>query len=176
MLFHWDPPGRQVRIEGRVQPLDPSENGELIRAREPRSRIISMASLQSRPLSSRDELARRVETLEQEYPAASCRSLTTGAGTASCRQSFEFWQQGRNRFHDRFRYELAGGEWTIQRLFPIARARPARPRARKLQDPPVPGRNALPVASNISVTRGRGRRGRRRCAKCATHCRTYERS
>lgn len=118
MLFHWDPPGRQVRIEGPVEQLGAAENRDLIRARAPRSRVVSMASQQSRPLASREDLERRVDELEARYADGDLPIPDDWGGFRLVPQAFEFWQQGRNRLHDRFRYERADGRWSIRRLFP----------------------------------------------------------
>lgn len=118
MLFHWDPPGRQVRIEGAVSRLTREENTPLIEARDPRSRIISLASQQSRPLASREELARQVAELEARYADGGLPIPDDWGGFRLVPDTFEFWQQGRNRFHDRFRYERRGDGWTTERLYP----------------------------------------------------------
>jgi len=118
MLFHWDPPGRQVRIEGRVERVSTGENAELVQARARRSRIISMASLQSRPLRSRAELEERVAELERRYAGRELPVPDDWGGLRLEPDAFEFWQQGANRFHDRFRYVRDGAGWKIERLFP----------------------------------------------------------
>jgi pyridoxamine 5'-phosphate oxidase len=118
MLFHWDPPGRQVRIEGTVSPLTREENTALIQARDPRSRIVSLASEQSRPLASREELARRVEELEARYGDEDLPIPDDWGGYRLVPDAFEFWQQGRNRFHDRFRYTRSADGWAVERLYP----------------------------------------------------------
>src|SRR5687768_11245921 len=58
LLFHWQPLGRQVRIEGRVERVTAEESGAYFRTRPLGSRLAAWASPQSRPLAGRAELER----------------------------------------------------------------------------------------------------------------------
>ena len=52
-----------------------------------------------------------------------CRGRRTGAGTACCRQVFEFWQGRPSRLHDRIQFtRRADGSWSRQRLVAVMRA------------------------------------------------------
>src|SRR6476619_1510920 len=59
LLFHWDPLGRQVRIEGRVGRVPRGESGAYFRTRPRGSQLAALSSRQSSPIESRDELERR---------------------------------------------------------------------------------------------------------------------
>jgi pyridoxamine 5'-phosphate oxidase len=116
LLFHWDPLGRQVRIEGPVARTSAEESAEYIRSRPRLSQLSALASPQSRPVPSRDELEARVSELdaagELPLPAA-------WGGYRLAPESFEFWQHRDDRLHDRLVYKpLAGGGWTMERLAP----------------------------------------------------------
>lgn len=118
LLFHWDPPGRQVRIEGSVERTAEEETAELVRARARESRIVSMASHQSEPLASREVLSEEVQRLEQRYADTELPVADDWGGFRVVPETFEFWQQGAARFHDRFLYRRDGDGWSMQRLYP----------------------------------------------------------
>src|SRR5205807_4044590 len=63
LLFYWDPLGRQVRIEGRVDRVDAAESDEYWATRPLGSRLSAAASEQSRPVEDRELLERRVASL-----------------------------------------------------------------------------------------------------------------
>ena len=58
LLFHWQPLGRQVRVEGRVERVPDEESEAYFRTRPLGSRLAAWASPQSRPLADRAELDR----------------------------------------------------------------------------------------------------------------------
>ncbi|HYK06784.1 MAG TPA: pyridoxamine 5'-phosphate oxidase, partial [Gaiellaceae bacterium] len=58
LLFHWQPLGRQVRIEGSVERVTTEESEAYFRTRPLGSRLAAWASPQSRPLADRAELER----------------------------------------------------------------------------------------------------------------------
>ena len=58
LLFHWQPLGRQVRVEGRVERVPAEESEAYFRTRPLGSRLAAWASPQSRPLADRAELER----------------------------------------------------------------------------------------------------------------------
>jgi pyridoxamine 5'-phosphate oxidase len=59
LLFHWQPLGRQVRVEGAVERTTAEESDAHFRTRPLASRVAAWASDQSRPLGGRGELDRR---------------------------------------------------------------------------------------------------------------------
>jgi len=61
---------------------------------------------------------RRVAAYARKYPAAVPRPSHWG-GYRLVPESFEFWQGGEDRLHDRILYRRAGsGRWRIERLAP----------------------------------------------------------
>jgi len=118
LLFHWDPPGRQVRIEGHVERTSESETAELVHERARESRLVSMASRQSEPLASREELEQAVEQLGERFDGQELPVSSGWGGYRVIPEAVEFWQQGASRLHDRFRYRRSAGGWSIERLYP----------------------------------------------------------
>ena len=119
LLFHWKPLGRQVRIEGRVDPAT-AEEADAYYATRPRiSRLGAWASDQSRVLPDRAELERRLAEYEAKYPGEEIPRPSHWSGYRVLPERFEFWQNMPFRLHDRTVYtRTANGRWTIGKLFP----------------------------------------------------------
>jgi pyridoxamine 5'-phosphate oxidase len=116
LLFHWDPLGRQVRIEGPVVRVDPEESAEYIRSRPRQSQLSALASPQSQPVESREALEARVSELAKldELPLP-----PNWGGYRLAPASYEFWQHRDDRLHDRIAYRPdPEGGWRIERLAP----------------------------------------------------------
>ena len=118
LLFHWDPLGRQVRIEGPVVPTSAEETASYVRSRPRGSQLSALASPQSRTIDSREQLERSVEELERLHPDGELPIPTSWGGFRLAAETFEFWQQRSDRLHDRLRYRRAGDHWLIDRLAP----------------------------------------------------------
>jgi pyridoxamine 5'-phosphate oxidase len=114
LLFHWDPLGRQVRIEGAVERVSAEESDAYFATRPEGARIGANASRQSEVLADRAELERRVAELDGVDPA---RPEWWG-GLRLVPEAWEFWQHRDDRLHDRFRYTRRDGAWVSERLYP----------------------------------------------------------
>jgi pyridoxamine 5'-phosphate oxidase len=84
LLFHWQPLGRQVRIEGAVERVNAAESEAYFRTRPLGSRLAAWASPQSRPLADRAELE-RLYAEAAERSATTCHSHRAGAACACSR-------------------------------------------------------------------------------------------
>jgi pyridoxamine 5'-phosphate oxidase len=118
LLFHWDPLGRQVRIEGPVERTSAEESAAYIRSRPRSSQLSALASPQSQTLESREELARRVGDLEREYADVELPLPSDWGGFRLAAETLEFWQQRHDRLHDRLRYRREDDGWLVERLAP----------------------------------------------------------
>jgi len=117
LQFHWEELERVVRIEGRVEKISEADSDTYYHSRPLASRIGAWASPQSQSISSRewlqDELKNYADKFQQEPP----RPPHWG-GYRLVPDTWEFWQGGGARLHDRLKYSLTNGQWQMQRLAP----------------------------------------------------------
>lgn len=119
LLFHWEPLGRQVRVEGGVEPTTREESSAYAHSRPRGSQLSALASPQSRPVDGREVLEARVAELAEQYAGADIPLSEAWGGFRLTPERFEFWQHRESRLHDRLLYTpRAGGGWRIQRLAP----------------------------------------------------------
>ena len=140
-VLHWDRLGRQVRFEGRVLRCPDDESDAYFATRPTGSQLNAWVSEQSRPLNDMDELERRTTEKAQDL------GLTADDADGKAAQravhiprppfwggyrlwftAVELWSEGKDRFHERLRYERAltamdayvfsTGPWSHQRLQP----------------------------------------------------------
>ena len=119
LVFPWYQQQRQVVVDGDVVQLCAEESDASFAKRPRASRIAAAASPQSEAIESREEIERRFAELEAEYEGVEDppRPEHWGGYLVEPR-SVEFWQQGEDRLHDRFRYRREGEGWAIERLSP----------------------------------------------------------
>lgn len=108
----------QVRAEGRVERVGPEEADAYFASRPRGSQIGAWASLQSRPLASRDELERRIAEVESRFEGTDVTRPPHWSGYRLRPDRVEFWHGREYRLHDRHLFTCDGGEWHQQRLFP----------------------------------------------------------
>lgn len=118
LLFHWDPVGRQVRVEGRVVRTSAAESAAYVRSRPRASQLSALASPQSRPVESRAELERLVAELEALSADGELPLPEHWGGIRVRPELYEFWQHREDRLHDRLVYTPAGDGWAVARLAP----------------------------------------------------------
>jgi len=145
IVFHWDHRHRQVRAEGRVEPLDEAQNDAYFRTRPWQSRIGAWASRQSEPVASRADLGESVAaaarrfgipyggpgTQEPAVVAVEVPRPPYWGGFLLDVEAIELWVEGEFRIHDRARWTrdrrgapnsaaaaAAPPRWTATRLQP----------------------------------------------------------
>jgi pyridoxamine 5'-phosphate oxidase len=119
LLFHWPELGRQVRVEGTVDPVGREESIAYARRRSRASQLSALASPQSRPVPDRAWIEQRVAELADEHEGGDVPVREDWGGYRLAPAAWEFWQHRPDRLHDRFRFEPDGrGGWTSERLGP----------------------------------------------------------
>ena len=119
LVLYWDPLGRQVRVEGRVERVS-QEESELYFATRPRTAQLSAwASRQSAVVESRAELEERVAELAREFGEGVVPLPPFWGGFRVVPETMELWQHREDRLHDRLRYRRQpGGGWILERPAP----------------------------------------------------------
>jgi pyridoxamine 5'-phosphate oxidase len=127
--LYWHELGRQVRFEGPVVRSPEAESDAYFATRPTASQINAWSSEQSAPLPDPAALE------ERAAQAASTKAVggqlprpDSWGGFRLWLESIELWVEGRDRFHERVRYErgleardaytFETGRWTWQRLQP----------------------------------------------------------
>ncbi len=123
--FHWKTLSRAVRIEGPVTPIDPKESDAYFATRPQGSRIGAWASMQSRPLASRQELEDMVAACEKKFGGKKNGSKGSDIprppywyGSRVAPERIEFWHAGDFRLHTRLLYTKTKTGWKRQLLYP----------------------------------------------------------
>ncbi len=117
LQFHWVELERVVRIEGRVEMVEPELSDAYYASRPLDSRIGAWASPQSEVIASRAILVANAAKFGLQYAMHPPRPPHWG-GYRLQPDTWEFWQGRKSRLHDRLRYRLQDGHWLRERLAP----------------------------------------------------------
>ena len=118
LQFHWVEQERVVRIEGRVEQVEPELSDAYYASRPLDSRLGAWASPQSQVISSRAVLVAQAAKAAAEHGLSPPRPPHWG-GYRLVPDTWEFWQGRKSRLHDRLRYRLQpDGQWRRERLAP----------------------------------------------------------
>ena len=118
LQFHWVELERVVRIEGRVEKINPAESDAYFATRPAGSQAGAWASPQSQVLQGRTDLDERAEAQAARFAGQAVPRPVTWGGYRLVPDYWEFWQGRPSRLHDRLSYRLQAGQWQIQRLAP----------------------------------------------------------
>ncbi len=118
LVFYWDKPDRQVRIEGSIEKIPLKESGDYFHSRPRGNQLAALASPQSKIIKSRYELEKQYEELGKKYEGIEIPLPDNWGGFRLKAVYFEFWQNRDNRLHDRIRYVYENDLWKIERLAP----------------------------------------------------------
>lgn len=118
LLFPWHPLERQVRVDGRAEPL-PADRVAAYFATRPRgSQLGAHASAQSRPVADRAALEAAYDAASARYADGEVPVPEEWGGWLVRPEAVEFWQGRPGRMHDRLVYRRAESGWDIERLAP----------------------------------------------------------
>ena len=122
IAFHW--PGRQARVEGRVEWTPDDVCDAYFATRPLEARLGAWASRQSEPVASRAALLAELDAVADRFDArregdAVPRPPHWG-GLTLVADSVELWASRRGRIHDRaiWRRGSVGETWDVTRLQP----------------------------------------------------------
>ena len=121
LAMHWEPLGRQVRVEGTVEKITDAQSDAYFHARPRGSQIAAWASRQSRAVDAgeREDLDRRWAETETHFEGREVKRPPQWGGYRIKPDAIEFWESRPNRLHDRVRFEATtDGEWRVTRLDP----------------------------------------------------------
>ena len=118
LVFFYPSLERQVRVEGRVDPVSAEESDMYYESRPLGARLGAWASLQSEVVADRDTLDRRLAELEKNAEVEPPTRPPRWGGYRVVPDSVEFWQGRANRMHDRLRYRRSATRWVVERLAP----------------------------------------------------------
>jgi len=116
--FFWKSLGRQVRIDGAVQPVSAAEADAYFAIRPRASQIGAWASFQSEPLDDRATLEGRVAEFTAKYDGGDVPRPPHWSGYRVVPSRIEFWQNRESRLHERYIYDRAGSGWTRSMQYP----------------------------------------------------------
>jgi pyridoxamine 5'-phosphate oxidase len=116
--FFWDPIGKQVRLEGRVEEVSAMEADEYWSTRPRPKQLGALASVQSAPLSSRADLVARWKALGKEFQGRSVPRPAAWTGYRIVPQRIEFWTRRAARLHVRELFVRTRTGWKRQLLQP----------------------------------------------------------
>ncbi len=118
LCFPWFPMARQVLVEGPVEPVARDVAHAYWATRPRESQLGAWASAQSEPIDSREALAARLTQVSERFGDGPVPLPQRWGGYRVVPEVVEFWQGQPGRLHDRLRYRLAAGAWTLDRLQP----------------------------------------------------------
>lgn len=117
LLFYWKSLKRQIRIHGPVAPVSDAQADAYFASRHRDSRLGSWASLQSRPMASREDFTARVAEMAARFPGDVPRP-PHWSGRRVTAHRFEFWEEREFRHHERWHYARDGEGWRAGWLYP----------------------------------------------------------
>lgn len=118
LLFHWKSLRRQVRIEGKVAPVEAAEADAYFATRGRDSQLGAWASDQSRPLESRDMFETRFGQTRARFEGENVPRPPHWSGYRVRPDRIEFWSDRAHRLHERRLFARREGGWTEGLLYP----------------------------------------------------------
>ena len=118
LAFYWQPKGRQVRIEGRVEQVTPADADAYWSTRPRQSQLAASVSHQSAPLRSRAQLLERCARLSTKFKGREVPRPPYWTGFRVHPDAIEFWTHRAHRLHHREVYVRGSRGWRCELLQP----------------------------------------------------------
>lgn len=119
LTFWWEPVGRQVRVDGRAEPVGRAEAEAIWSERGRPNQLITAVSRQGRPLPSRDLLEEALARASQRYGDEPIPCPEDWGALRLVPEAIEFWAQDEQGFIERELFVRgSGGGWTGTLLEP----------------------------------------------------------
>ena len=119
MLFPWNELDRQVSVSGVVERASDEESDAYFASRPRDSQLGAWASAQSQGIENREALMQQLADVTARFGEDEIPRPPHWGGYRLIPVSWEFWQGGENRLHDRFRYtRIDSDTWQVTRLQP----------------------------------------------------------
>ena len=119
VLFPWNEIDRQVSVSGAVERASEEESDAYFASRPRDSQLGAWASAQSQGIENREALMQQLVDVSARFGEGEIPRPPHWGGYRLIPVSWEFWQGGENRLHDRFRYTCSDdGNWQVMRLQP----------------------------------------------------------
>ena len=119
MLFPWNELDRQVSVSGAVEGVSEAESDAYFASRPRDSQLGAWASSQSQEIENREALMQQLVDVSAHFGEGEIPRPPHWGGYRLVPITWEFWQGGENRLHDRFRYIRADSDsWRVTRLQP----------------------------------------------------------
>ncbi|MGH6767521.1 MAG: pyridoxamine 5'-phosphate oxidase [Xanthobacteraceae bacterium] len=120
LVFHWKSLNRQVRLRGKVEPVDAAEADAYFASRPRLAQIGAWASKQSEPLESRMAFEKALALAMARFAVGSVPRPPNWSGYRLKPLAMEFWHDRPYRLHDRIEFRRSGPAeaWSKTRLYP----------------------------------------------------------
>ncbi len=118
MDFHWKSLKRQVRVDGRAEPVGHAEAAGYFAGRPRESQLGAWASDQSQPLPDRETFENRLAAVRARFAGVTVPRPPRWSGWRIVPSQIEFWQDRDNRLHERELFTRSGDGWTTSLLYP----------------------------------------------------------
>lgn len=119
LSFFWPALEQQIIIRGKVSRVSEDASDAYFYSRPLGSQLGAIASAQSQPLSSRQQLEERLVELQKRYKDTQPQRPAHWGGYSVEPDVMEFWQGRPNRLHDRIEFtKNIHGQWMGSRLAP----------------------------------------------------------
>lgn len=119
LSFFWQGLERQIIIKGNAEKLPENLSDGYFESRPKGSKIGAWASEQSKPITSREKLDKKLKNFEKKFENQEIPRPKNWGGFLIKPISMEFWQGRPNRMHDRILFTLQKDyNWKIERLQP----------------------------------------------------------